>query len=162
MFISSDTNIWIDFYEISHIEHPFLLNNRYHLSTASFKDELKKSEDLPKTLLKLGLQLVSVSDDESEIAAIYQTKYRKISVYDAYALSIAKCRAWVLLTGDGPLRNAAKDEGVECHGVIWVYDELLRESKISNSVYRSAIFALKTAVLEGRCRLPIDELNKRL
>jgi len=34
----------------------------------------------------------------------------------------------VLLTGDAHLREAAKSEGVDVHGVLWVLDELVAQS----------------------------------
>ncbi len=162
MFISSDTNIWIDFYEIRHPEHPFLMEHQYYLSTAAYEDELIKSEALRETLIRLGLRLTVVSEEEFTMAQTYQAAYRKLSLYDCLALAIAKARSWTLLTGDNPLRKAAGCEGVECHGVIWVYDELLHQNRISPADYHEAIQALLTAVQEGRCRLPVGELYSRL
>jgi hypothetical protein len=36
---------------------------------------------------------------------------------------LAKISGWTLLMGDGPLRELAKAEGVDCHGVLWLLDE---------------------------------------
>ena len=162
MYISSDTNIWIDFFEIKHVDHPFLLEHEFYLSNAAYKDELIKSEELRKTLLAFGLHLTDITDKEFEIAESYRKAYRRISLYDAFALAIAKTRSWILLTGDHPLRMAAEHEGIECHGVIWVYDELLRHDRISSDDFREAMQLLLTAVQEGRCRLPKDELIRRI
>ena len=162
MFISSDTNIWIDFYEIRHVDHPFLLNFNYYLSSAAYEDELVKSEELRESLLTFGLHLADATDDEFMTAQIFRSNYPKLSLYDALALSIAKSRSWTLLTGDRPLRDAAEHEGVSCHGVIWIYDELLRQNKINTNDYRNAMRAFLLAVQEGRCRLPVDELLKRI
>ena len=162
LFISSDTNIWIDFYEIRHPEHPFLLAHQFYLSSAAFEDELLKSEELREILLRLGLNLANISEEEFVLAQTFQMNYRKLSLYDCLALAIAKLRSWTLLTGDNPLRRAAEHENVECHGVIWIYDELLLQGKISIADYHDAIQELLTAVQEGRCRLPVDELYKRL
>ncbi len=162
MFISSDTNIWIDFLEIGHPEHPFLLKYEYYLSTAAYDDELIRPEGLREMLSRCGLRLTGISEAEFELAALYREKYGRISLYDAIALAIAKTRAWILLTGDKPLRIAAERERVDCHGVIWIYDELRRQNKISASAFSEAIRALKMAVEEGKCRLPLHELDRRL
>ena len=162
LFISSDTNIWIDFFEIRHVDHPFLLDFDFYLSSAAYEDELIKSEELRKALLAFGLHLADVTDDEFITAQTFRSNYPKLSLYDALALSIAKSRSWTLLTGDRPLRNAAGHEGVACHGVIWINDELLHQKKIDADNYHNAMRALLTAVQEGRCRLPVDELLKRL
>ena len=162
MFISSDTNIWIDFFEIRHVDHPFLLDFNYYLSTAAYEEELVKSEELCEALLASGLHLADITDGEFMTAQTFRSKYPKLSLYDALALSIAKSRSWTLLTGDRPLRNAAEHEGVDCHGVIWIYDELLCQNKINTNDYHDAMRAFLSAVQEGRCRLPVDELLNRI
>lgn len=162
LFISSDTNIWIDFFEIQHVDHPFLLDFDFYLSSVAYEDELIKSEELCEVLLTSGLHLANVTEDEFTMTQIFRSNYPKLSLYDTLALSIAKNRSWMLLTGDRPLRNAAEHEGVECHGVIWIYDELLHQKKIDTNTYQHAMSSLLTAVNEGRCRLPVRELLKRI
>lgn len=161
MFISSDTNIWIDFFEVNHLDHPFRLENEYYISQRAYKDEMLKSEEMREALLLQGLKLTEIDDDEFSLAMSFREKYHALTTYDAFALSIAKTRKWILLTGDRPLRNAAEKESVECHGVIWIYDELKSAEKISSEEYRSAICDLIDAVQNGQCRLPLDELRKR-
>ena len=162
MFISSDTNIWIDFFEINHPDHPFFFFFKYYLSSAAYDDELIPSDKKRRILEEYGLLTTDLTDDEMKLAGKYVEKYRKLSHYDTFALAIAKSRSWILLTGDKSLRNAALSEKVECHGIIWIYDELHRLEKISSEDYVEVLQALMTSVQEGRCRLPIAELVKRL
>ena len=162
MYISSDTNIWIDFFEINHLDHPFLLGHEFYLSTDAYEDELIRSDELRKALLAFGLRLADITEEEFTMAESYRNTYRRLSLYDAFALAIAKARSWTLLTGDQPLRTAAEREGIECHGVIWVYDELLLNNRISSDEFRGAMQLLLTAVREGRCRLPVNELIRRI
>ena len=162
MFISSDTNIWIDFFEINHPDHPFLLNHKYYLSSAAYDDELIPADERRAVLEDYGLLVTDLTDEEMEQANEFAAKYKRLSRYDTFALSIAKRRSWVLLTGDRPLRNAALNENVECHGLLWIYDELYRLERISCARSIEALQALLISVQEGRSRLPIDELMKRL
>lgn len=162
LFISSDTNIWIDFFEINHLDHPFLIEHQYYLSSAAFEDELIQSAELREALLQNGLCLTELTDEEFDLAQGFRSTYRRLSSYDAFALAIAKARSWTLLTGDNPLRRAAEREGVECHGIIWIYDELLDQRRIAVEDYCEAMQLLLTAVQENRCRLPVEELVKRL
>ena len=62
MYISSDTNIWIDFYEIRHVDHPFLLEHEFYLSAAAYEDELIKSDELREELLEHGLRVADITD----------------------------------------------------------------------------------------------------
>lgn len=161
MFISSDTNVWIDFHEIGHLDHPFRLNFDYYISRDTFREEFLKSESMKNDLMALGLQLADVTDDEFMEAVAYQSRYLELSLYDAFALAIAKLRGWTLLTGDMPLRKAAVKEGVEVHGTIWVYDQLKAQGKMTDDEYDVVINELINAVKNGHCRLPIAELLKR-
>lgn len=162
MFISSDTNVWIDFYEIGHLELPFRLDYQFYISHDTFREEFLKSEEMKDDLLKYGLLLADVTDEEFAEATVYQSRYPVLSLYDGFALAIAKVRGWILLTGDKPLRKAAAKEGVECHGTIWVYDQLRNQNKMTEAEYNLIIESLIKAVKNGQCRLPINELQNRI
>ena len=161
MFISSDTNVWIDFHEIGHLDHPFRLNFEYYISEDTFREEFLKSEPMKHSLMTLGLHLADITDEEFLEAVAFQGRYQELSLYDAFALAIAKLRGWTLLTGDMPLRKAAIKESVEVHGTIWIYDQLKVQGKMTDDEYDSVISKLIDAVKNGRCRLPIVELLKR-
>lgn len=161
MFISSDTNIWIDFQEIGHLNHPFRLSFQYYISSDTFRDEFLKPATMRSELLDLGLQITVVTNEEYIEAMALQERYKELSLYDGFALAIAKLRGWTLLTGDMPLRKAAAKEKVEVHGTIWVYDQLKQQGKMTDDEYASVIDELITAVRNGRCRLPFAELDKR-
>ena len=151
MYISSDSNIWFDFNAPDRLGHPFRLGYALYISRAAFDEELLEPMSLRTALLEHGLQL----------ALFYQQKHSRLSVHDSFALAIAKYRGWILLTGDKPLTKAAKEEGVECHGTIWVYDQLVAAGKITPEEKRIAMDGLIELVLAGKRRLPLDELRKR-
>ena len=161
MYISSDTNIWLDFEEIGHLDHPFLLEHQYYISANALADEIHSSS-LRDRLIANGLQTTEISRREWMLAISYQTQYPRLSIYDTFALAIAKCRAWILLTGDKPLKKAAEREQVECHGTIWIYDELFANGKLEEAAYRRALHDLISAVQNGKCRFPMEELLRRL
>lgn len=161
MFISSDTNVWIDFNEIGQLNIPFRLNYQYYISRDTFVDEFLKSETMKNDLLKYGLQLADISGEEYEYALSIQSGNPRLSLYDCLALSIAKKRNWILLSGDKALRDVANIEGVDCHVTIWVCDQLERQEKITKEEYGAMMESLIEAVKSGRCRLPMGELQKR-
>lgn len=112
-------------------------------------------------LLRLGLQLADVTDEEFTRAISLQERYTELSLFDTFALTIAKTRGWALLTGDMPLRKAATKERVEVHGTIWVYDQLKAQGKMPEDEYKTVINELIEAVKTGRRRLPIAGLIER-
>ena len=160
-YISSDTNIWIDFQAISQLDVPFRLNVKYIMFHEAMRAEIIDPPELLKSLSKLGLEGVSISTEEFYLAAALLDKYRDISRYDAIALAIAKTRKISLLTGDKALRNAATSEKVSILGSIGLVDRLLEEEQITEKEYQEILTAWRKQVELGR-RLPIDEIEKRL
>ena len=162
MFISSDTNIWFDFEAIGHLEHPFLLNHSYYISDFTFDEEIYLSKEIRQCVTSNNLLVTSVNSDELALVNVLSGKYQNLSFYDAVALAIAIKRKWTLLSGDGFLRKAAKNEKIVCHGSIWIYDQLLKEKKITKQCYKNCLKKFLKQVRLGKRRFPIDELERRI
>ena len=162
-FISSDSNIWLDFNAIRRLEAPFLLKEIYSflITRDTLEEELIYPTDLGEKLTGLGLQPVELSKEEFLQAEEYQKNYKALSSYDTYALAIAKSRRMILLSGDGALRKAAGKEGVEVRGTIWIVDRLKEEGCISIPDYRSILQDLLSHCGKD-CYLPISEIKDRL
>ncbi len=160
-FISSDTNVWIDFHTIGAVQLPFKLPCTYLMWAEAVDDEVKSPGGLREDLLREGLIPIEITTDEFHLADDYTNRYAGISTYDAAALAIAKSREIVLMTGDRRLRRAAADEGVGVTGTIGVLDRLLDEGVVCESEYRICIGEL-LKVNGGVVRLPENELRKRL
>ena len=160
-FISSDTNVWIDFDAINTIELPFKLPCTYIMFHEAVDNEVRSPGGLREKLLAAGLVAVEITGEEFWLAETYADRYAQISNYDAIALSIARTRNISLMAGDRHLRKAAQEEGVTVIGTIGVLDRLLAEGRINQTEYRRSIHAL-LAVNGGVVRLPESELKKRL
>ena len=80
-YISSDTNVWIDFVTIQKTEIPFRLPYTYIMS----KDAV---QGLGQELISYGLVPVSITIDEFFLADQYGNVYTKLSIYDRIALAI--------------------------------------------------------------------------
>ena len=160
-YISSDTNVWIDFSSVNALELPFRLDCTYLMSSDAIEDEWRSPRGRGTELLALGLQAVEITTDEFYYAEELRGRYPRLSVYDTFALAIAKFRSIVLLTGDGSLRKAAAEEGVTVRGTLWIFDELLRNRKLSQDEYHGFMLTLKQ--LNGNViRLPAEEIEKRI
>lgn len=160
-FISSDTNIWIDFSTIQKIDLPFKLPYIYLMDKDAVEEELTHPKDLRDKLLALGLRQTEIDNEEFQLAEKFGSKYKRLSVYDRIALAIAQNRKIILLTGDGALRKAAQEEKVIVKGTIGLLDELYQGRYISKAEYGLCLTALKHH--NGvTVRLPEDEIEKRL
>ncbi len=160
-YISSDTNVWIDFELIGKLELPFKLPYIYLMNNDAVHDELLSPPNLGERLVTLGLVETELTEEEFFLAEEYMVRFSKPSVYDCVALAIAKCRDIVLLTGDGPLRKAAKEEGVKVKGTIGILDQLYEENYIDAMEYLQCLKTLQK-YNGGRVRLPEKELEKRI
>lgn len=160
-YISSDTNVWLDFVAVDRVELPFRLPFVYIMSNDAIDDELLSPAGLGSALRDLGLVGVDMSMDEFDLAAEYGSRYPKLSVYDRIALSVAKVRDITLLTGDGALRKAAHAEGVRYIGTIRILDLLYEGKYIDKGEYRYCLGELERQN-GGKVRLPGKELRSRI
>lgn len=159
-YISSDTNVWLDFAVIDRLDLPFKLPYTYLMDHDAIDDELLSPPDLGKRLISMGLTRTELTEEEFFLAEELVNKYAKPSLYDCIALAIAKVRGITLLTGDGPLRKAAQEEGVKVMGTIGVLDKLYEGHYIDVEEFDDCINEL-IRNNGGKVRLPEKELLSR-
>ena len=160
-YISSDTNVWIDFATIQKTEIPFRLPYTYIMNEEAVENELLSPKGLGKKLISYGLVPVSITIDEFFLAEQYGHTYIKLSIYDRIALAIAKSRNITLLTGDGALRKAAKKESVPVMGTLGILDQLWNQQLITADESKTCLQEL-LANNGGAIRLPKAEILSRL
>lgn len=160
-FISSDTNVWIDFKTISRTNLPFRLPYTYIMYKESMEEELLSPEGLKEELKTAGLIGVDITIEEFMMADSWGQIYKRLSVQDRIALSIAKCRNIVLLTCDKALREAAVAENVMIMGTIGILDKLYEGSYVTYEEYMYCLRELEKH--NGKeVRLPKAEIRKRM
>ena len=156
-YISSDTNVWIDFSVIQRMDYPFRLPYTYIMFHEAIENEML-SPGLSEAV-SYGLVPVKLTTEEFFLAEDYGGKYIRLSLYDRIALAIAKKREIVLLTGDGALRKAAAQENVKLVGTLGILDQLLSTRKINVNEY---IYCLEGLMADRTRRLPRKELEERI
>ena len=108
-------------------------------------------------LLEIGFIEESTSGEETKDIVSLRNKYASPSTNDLIALYLAKRDTCYLITGDNALRNAARQEGVTTHGLLWLFDEMVSDSILSGL---QASNALRMIILEGSW-LPKRECEER-
>ncbi|MFZ7304588.1 PIN domain-containing protein [Avibacterium avium] len=146
----SDANIFIDLECCQLISLMFELPYRFCTPDVLFERELKLQHG---HLLTIGLIKLTLLPESMTYVSQLTNKYRKTSIHDLMALSLAKQEKCPLLTGDKALRDAANREAVLIKGTIWVLEQLVIYKKISKD---EAMSALDIMLKAGR-RLPFDE-----
>ena len=153
----SDTSVLIDLDRGSLVEPAFRLPFEFTVPDLLYERELKAHGG--PDLIRLGLRVEELDGDEVSIALGYLRRRRSLSLPDSFALALAKTNAWTLLSGDRGLRELAEEEGVACHGVLWLLDRIFEHRVIDPGVLRAGLDALAA---HPRCRLPGSEIRKRL
>ena len=77
-------------------------------------------------LLKRGLQVAELDGEGVARALNFRRVRRSLSLADTFALALAAENRWMLLTGDRVLQNLAISQGVVCHGLLWLLDQMMR------------------------------------
>ena len=153
----SDTSVVIDLERAEILDYVFALPYRFVVPDALYEQELKDYGG--ERLIAKGLQVRILTGEQMQEAQRLRTLERRISIHDSYALSLAKAEAAILLAGDAAMRRLAAAEGVRCHGVLWIFDQLEDKQSVSRALLRHALTRLAA---HPRCRLPPDEVNLRL
>lgn len=157
ILLVSDTSVLID------LERGDLLSVAFATGVPMVVPDLLYNKELEPYngayYLSLGLQVLTLQPDEVSFAQLVKNERKPLSLPDCFALSCARRKDHVLLTGDGPLRAAAKNYGVEMYGLLWLLDGLAE----SGAATHAALYEGMTKISQGpRCRLPKAEIQKRL
>ena len=153
----SDTSVLIDLERGSLLETSFALPFDFAVPDLLYRQEL--AEHGGPRLLNLGLRIEDLNGDGVSLALGYRQADRSLSLPDSFALALAQRNSWTLLSGDGGLRELARSEGVSCHGVLWLTDQLFERGAVpGNDLHAS----LRKIASHPRCRLPANEVRKRL
>lgn len=152
----TDANIWID------LDHGGLLGRVFNLGCDLLIPDLIFAElRTPDTslLTSLGLQVVGLTGAQlGDLTTTLARAYPKPSVVDLTALVVARDEKLVLLTGDKALRQAAKTEGVEVHGILWILDWMVAGSVLTGVEAARSLHL----IVQAGARLPQREVTRRL
>ena len=144
----SDTSVIIDLERGDLIEPVFRLDYEFVVPDLLYEQELRPHGG--ERLLELGLGTVELDEHGVDSALRQRKQVRSLSLPDVFAYTLARLNDWVLLTGDGPLRALAERTNVECHGVLWVLDELETADLVDASRLHDALSRISGHL---RCRL---------
>jgi len=153
----ADTSVFIDLERGSLLEASFRLECRFVVPDRLYEEELKNFNG--EKLMRLGLVVEQMDDDSISLARTYQLRNDALSRPDCLALALARTLPGVLLTGDNELRQFAIAESVECHGVLWLLDEMDAAGVVDVRELSDGLTAMSQ---HPRCRLPKQEVHRRL
>jgi hypothetical protein len=153
----SDTSVIDDLERGDILESVFELSYEFAVPDLLFEEELGPYGG--DRLLELGLRVEELDGPAVGRAIQRRREAPALSLPDVFALTLASENDWALLTGDGTLRAVAEAESLECHGVLWVLDQLEAAALLGAEVLHRSLSRIAD---HERCRLPGREVWSRL
>ena len=161
--VVNDTNVFIDLYEVGLLEQFFSLPWEVHTTDFVMLELQKEGQHETVARYKTDKRLVVPvfeAKEMLEIGNLFQQNMNRtnVSLTDCSVWYYAKVNNYILLTGDRKLRTTSILDGVEVHGVIYVFDALVEFNMISRQV---AVEKLQQLYIINS-RLPKEEIDKRI
>ena len=155
----SDTNIFIDLMSAGGLSAFFSLPWEIH-TTAMIIGEFNEPEQLKEinTYISEGKLIIDEvhEEDLEKIEQQASGHSHRISRPDYSAYHICLLKGCMLLTGDRRLRLRAEENGVEVHGVIYIFEQIVSKGLM----LPNEVMPLVENLFSNNRRLPKKELEK--
>ncbi len=157
--IVNDASILIDLFKIDLCDAFFSLPYEMHITDLVSSEITDKNADKLHIYEKSNsIQIRKLSFEELEEINTLSTVNPALSLPDCSCLWLCNKLSAVLLTTDGKLRKTAYEKGIPVHGILWLFDDLIKLSVIRVGEAASKLEGL----MDINPRLPRDECTKRL
>lgn len=159
--VVSDTNIFIDLVKLDLLGDFFSLPWDIH-TTDFVISELKIPEQKAAVMAFTKRKKLTIGElDAEEVGLIVERSDEtggKISITDFSVCHYAQKHNYTLLTGDMNLRKVAVNENISVHGILFLFDELVRHGILPPELAADTLQKLKGI----NTRLPLDEVDSRI
>lgn len=158
----TDACIFIDLYELNLTTAFFQLNLEVHATLDVYFElypEQQKLLDAFASVDKLFLHDITHKDR----IAIYEIEFpRSLSDVDKTVLYIAQKQNAMVLSSDKAVRNYAKKQVIDYHGILWIFDQLVDQNILSTNEATSHLEKLmKLNLIYGSNQKLKREFEKR-
>lgn len=159
ILLVNDANILIDLLQINLLHEFFNLPYKFHVTDLVAAEVHEANRDKLDTCIDQGL-ITRKGFDYQELMEIQllSISNKGLSIPDCSCLYHAQETGGRLLTGDAALRKCAERNQVRVYGLLWVFDQLLKEKIIVKGSAHEKLSLL----LSINPRLPQIECKKRL
>lgn len=157
----NDTNIFIDLHSVGLLEEMCRLP--YEIHTVDFVVAEIADADQRRIFDELvaqgGIFIDGFTADEViEIVEEHSSVSGNLSIPDCSLCYFARKHNVPMLTGDRRLRRYAEEQSIEVHGILFIFDELVRHDIISTSMAADRLEELFAI----NARLPKTEIRNRI
>ncbi|MCU0324698.1 MAG: hypothetical protein MUF45_05535 [Spirosomaceae bacterium] len=154
----TDTNIFIDCIKIGFLEYLFEIDYEIHTTEFVLNEFHEHQKQILDKFIQSGNLLVKTFDADELETLINLDVPSGLSSIDKGVFYFATLNEkYEVFTNDGLLRKTCQKNGIQIHGIIWIFDKLIEKKKVTPP---QAIQALEK-LIRGYHRLPLDECRKR-
>lgn len=157
----NDTNIFIDLHSVGLLEEMCRLPYEIHtvdLVVAEIADADQR-RIFDELVAEGGIFVDGFTADEViEIVEEHSSVSGNLSIPDCSVCYFARKHDVPMLTGDRRLRRYAEEQSIEVHGILFIFDELVKHNIISTSIAADRLEELFAI----NARLPKAEIRDRI
>jgi len=159
----TDACIFIDLYDLQLTVQFFSLDIEVHTSIDVVKELFDNQQQMLKAFQSVNKLTVHIIQ-KSEKIKILSTPYPKsLSDSDKSVLYLAAKLNAIVISSDRVIRNTAKNNVIPYHGMIWIFDQLVKQNIISKQEASSKLKQLITTNLVFQNnKILVAEMLKRL
>lgn len=155
--IVSDSSALIDLKKGRLLETFLRLPYEFIVSDAMLADELLSFTESEVAMMRRAMTVTTLDSGQMSRARQEQFRCPALTTYDCFAFILARDNVnSILLTGDRRMREKAHAEGIECHGVLWIIEEI---EKARLAPGKTLLKALQIWRSDTVVRLPSVELG---
>jgi len=161
--VVTDACIFIDLHDLELTNSFFNLDLDVH-STSAVMYELHVEQRQILEAYQSVKMLTIHNLQEKEFIEISSEAYPKsLSETDKSVLFIANKMNACVLSSDKVLRNCAKNKGIECHGMIWLFDKFVEKGILTKkeAAKKMNLLVASNFVFRNNRQL-VEEIEKRL
>lgn len=156
--IVSDSSALIDLRKGGILELFLKLPFEFVIPDALIESELLSFTKKELAALRKHMKVATLDGTGVKQARAIVAETPALSLLDGFALVVATQHPGaILLTGDKRMRQRAESTRIECHGVLWIVEELL---KLPNPEIKMLRVALHTWSEDPYVRLPASEIER--
>lgn len=139
IIVVSDTNILIDLIEAGVLEQFFLLPMKVHTTDIVISEvTIPEQKAQVRTLVQARCLTVKAftPDEMLRLFDFVNNKRRRcnLRIADFSVWQYASENNYILLTGDGNLRKLAAEDGVEVHGILYIFDKMVDHKVLTPAI----------------------------
>jgi rRNA-processing protein FCF1 len=154
----TDANIFIDLIILELIEQLFGLDIKIHTTREVF-DQLTTRQKEKLIAYHIDGMLTIYDFSVEELAEIYALEFPAgLEPADRTVFYYAKQLECLVISGDNKLRKHCERKGLEVHGLIWIFDHIVKLDLVPKNIALEKLEKL----MSYNDRLPSDEILKRL